>query len=63
MNCEFSNGKLEQDAFVIHLVVFRYLAVIYYHLPGVEGNEFHLTYGCLISLILGSGITIIATEI
>lgn len=49
---------------MIHLVVlFRYLAVIYYHLPGVEGNEFHLTYGCLISLILGSGITIIATEI
>ena len=48
---------------MIHLVVFRYLAVIYYHLPGVEGNEFHLTYVCLISLILGFGITIIATEI
>ena len=48
---------------MIHTVVFRYLAVIYYHLPGVEGNEFHLTLGCWISLILGFGVTIIATAI
>ena len=56
-------AKLSPYAFLIHLVVFRYLAVIYYHLPGVEGNEFHLTYGCWISLTFGFVITVIATEI
>ena len=56
-------AKLSPYAFLIHHVVFRYLAVIYYHIPGVDGNEFFLTYGCWISLTLGFGITIIATEI
>lgn len=56
-------AKLSPYAFLIHYVVFRYLAFIYYHLPGVEGNEFYLTYGCWINLTLGFGITIIATEI
>lgn len=48
---------------MIHHVVFIYLGAIYYHISGVDGNEFFLTYGCWINLTLGFVITIIATEI
>lgn len=54
-------AMISSYAFLIHYVVFRYLIVIYYHIPNVDGRKFTMTYGAFISMTLGLLITVIAS--
>ena len=54
-------AKLSPFAFLIHTVVFRYLSIIYYHIPNIDGEWFYYTYGRWINLTLGFVITIVVS--
>lgn len=56
-------AKISPYGFLIHHVVFRYLAVIYFRIPGYENGEFFLKYGIWCNLTLGIGISIACSEI
>ncbi len=56
-------AKISPYGFLIHYVVFRYLAVIYFRIHGYENGEFLLKYGILCNLTLGIGISIVCSEI
>ena len=56
-------AKISPYGFLIHHVVFRYLAVIYFRIPGYENGEFFLKYGIWCNLTFGIGISIACSEI
>lgn len=56
-------AKISPYGFLIHTVVFRYLAPFYYRIPGYENGEFFLKYGSWCNLTLGIGISIVCSEI
>lgn len=50
-------AKISSSAFLIHYVVFRYLTIIYYRIPGYSGADFRNQIGCWINLTLGFVLT------
>lgn len=52
-------ADLSPYAFLIHTVVFRYLSVFYYHIPGFNGDIFYYEYGRYFNLTIGFFITMI----
>lgn len=56
-------ANISAYGFLIHYVVFRYLVVIYFRIPGFQEGEFAQTYGSLINLTVGMIVTLICVEI
>ena len=53
---------LSPYAFLIHTVVFRYLSIFYYHIPGTNGEQVYLEYGRYINMTVGFGITMLLSH-
>ena len=56
-------ARISPYAFLIHYVVFSYLEIVYYHIPGFSKGEFNSYYGGFINATIGLIITIILTEL
>lgn len=50
-------------AFLIHVVVFNLIAMVYYHIPNVNGVEFQNTYGGWLNVTIGFILTVVCSEI
>lgn len=55
-------AKISQYAFLIHIVVFKCLEIVYYHIPNINIVEFDTKYGSWIKLSLGLILTIVSCE-
>ena len=56
-------AKISPYAFLIHVVVFYSMAMIYYHIPNVDGVEFGNRYGGWINATIGFLLTVVCSEL